>query len=111
MNGPLSVPKADQKTSSIAPTVQLVLATILLFWSGFFTTDFFLSGVYTWPRASRALTLTLVAIILTYEFVYKEQRARSISYSPTRHLKLVFYCCVLPYMLGSLALLLLVSLG
>ena len=111
MNLRLSVPNSDHQGSSVASTIQLVLATIVLFWSGFFTTDFLFSGVYTWPRSSRALTLTLAVIILTYEFVYKEQRAQSMAFSNTRHLKLVFYCCVLPYMLGSLALLTLGSLG
>lgn len=91
----------------VGPTIQIVLGAVILFWSGFFTTDFFISGVFTWPRTSRILTLTLAACIFSFEFVYKEQHLKN---GPARRAqtgKVVFYACMLPYMLGSMALLLL----
>ena len=97
------------RRTSFAPTVQLVIAVIVLFWGGFFTMDYLLSGVYTWPRTSRILALSLAAIILSYEFVYKEKRKTT---SGGGHgLRVVFYTCMHPYMLGSLLLLVILSLG
>ena len=89
--------------------IHIVLAVLLLAWSGFFTMDFLLSGVYTFPRTSRAITLTLAVIILSYEFIYKEHLTRYSSITGVLPLKVVFYSCVIPYMIGSLALLTLVN--
>lgn len=92
----------------IPAIIHLLLAVPLLAWSGFFTLDFLLSGVYTFPRASRAITLTCAVIILSYEFIYKEHLTR---YSPITGIppqKIVLYSCIIPYMVGSLALLILV---
>lgn len=79
-------------------TVQFLLAPLVLFFSGFFTANFVVSGQYTWPRTSRVLVLTLTVLILAYEFVYKEQLARNVS--PTRARSVLFYSCVIPYLLG-----------
>lgn len=95
--------------------VRFVLAPLILFCSGFFTTDFLLSGLYTWPRTSRVLVLTLTVAILSYEFVYKEQRARQEGLSDelagVRALKALLYSCVVPYAVGGLSLLVLVRLA
>jgi len=86
-------------------TIRLVLAPIILLLSGFFTTNFVISGQYTWPRTSRVFALTLTALILAYEFVYKEQLARRGS---TERARLsVLYACVVPYSVGVLLMLLL----
>ncbi|MEW6543471.1 MAG: hypothetical protein AB1411_07660 [Nitrospirota bacterium] len=95
----------------LADAVRVVVAPLVLLFSGFFTADFLLSGVYTWPRTSRVLVLTLTVAILAYEFVYKEQRARHVEASDTRSLKAVLYSCVVPYGVGALALLLLARLA
>lgn len=71
--------------------------------------DFLLSGIYTWPRASRVVTLTCAVIILAYEFIYKEHQIRYSAITGMVPLKVVFYSCMIPYMLGSLALLALIN--
>jgi hypothetical protein len=58
-------------------TVRFVLAPLVLLFSGFFTANFIISGAYTWPRTSRTLALTLTVLILSREFVYKEQLSRN----------------------------------
>jgi hypothetical protein len=85
--------------------VRVVIAPLLLFWSGFATSDFLLSGVYTWPRSSRIVVLTLTVSVLAYEFVYKEQPDEVAS------LKAVLYSCLIPYVGGVLGLLALAALA
>jgi len=85
-------------------TVRFLIAPLVLFCSGFFTADFVLSGLYTWPRTSRVMVLTVTVIVLAYEFVYKEQAGRPNS-SAGQALKTVVYSCALPYGIGALALL------
>jgi hypothetical protein len=88
-----------------AQLVRFVIAPFVLFSSGFFTTDFLLSGVYTWPRTSRVFVLTLTMCVLAYEFVYKEQQARLPRAANGRPLKALLYSCAIPYILGAIALL------
>jgi hypothetical protein len=87
----------------VADLVRFVLAPLVLFASGFFTTNFIITGSYTWPRTSRTLALTLTVLILSREFVYKEQL------SPTgvtgRAWSALLYSCALPYVIGVLAML------
>ena len=91
--------------------VNLVLAVLLSAWSGFFTMDFLLSGIYTWPRSSRVVTLTCAVVILVYEFIYKEHRSRHAAVTGIAPLRMVVYACMIPYVLGTLALLALISPG
>ncbi|HXV68112.1 MAG TPA: hypothetical protein VD738_04230 [Nitrospira sp.] len=78
--------------------VRFALAPLILLFSGFFTANFIVSGQYTWPRTSRALVLTLTVLILSYEFVYKDQLARQVV--PERARMVVLYSCVIPYLVG-----------
>ncbi len=91
----------------LSAMINLILAVCLLTWSGFFTMDFLLSGVFTFPRTSRAFTLTFAVIILSYEFIYEEHRTRYSLMTGIPPLKVVLYSCIIPYMVGSLALLML----
>lgn len=103
--GPAAVTDTMERSSPqtwFADGIRLVLAPLVLLFSGFVTTDFLLSGVYTWPRTSRILALTLTALILSYEFVYKEQRGREGGLPRAR--KALVYSCMLPYGAGALAL-------
>ncbi|MEP6958659.1 MAG: hypothetical protein ABI980_08000 [Nitrospirota bacterium] len=84
-------------------TVRLALAPLILLFSGFFTANFIISGQYTWPRTSRTLALTLTVLILSHEFVYKEQLSRNESSGRAR--SALLYSCVLPYVLGVLVML------
>jgi hypothetical protein len=87
-----------------ASAVRFVVAPLVLVFSGFFTADFVLSGVYTWPRTSRVLVLSITLVVLAYEFVYQEQRLRFPNPSDDRPLKAVLFSCLLPYAVGALAL-------
>jgi hypothetical protein len=80
--------------------VRFILAPLILLFSGFFTADFLLSGSYTWPRTSQTVALTLTVLILSHEFVYKEQRSRHLA--PDRAWSAVLYSCLLPYVMGLL---------
>jgi hypothetical protein len=84
-------------------SVRFVLAPLILLFSGFFTANFLISGAYTWPRTSRTLALTLTVLILSREFVYKEQLSRT--GSPDRARSALLYSCLLPYVLGVLVML------
>jgi hypothetical protein len=83
--------------------VRFVLAPLVLLFSGFFTADFIVSGSYTWPRTTRTLALTLTVLILSHEFVFKEQLSRHAT--PDRAWSALGYSCVLPYIIGVLVML------
>ncbi len=85
-----------------------MLAPAILCSSGFFTANFVLSGRYTWPQTSRVFVLSITTLVLAYEFVYKEQLARSASRE--RALRAVVYSCAIPYGVGLLMMILLVRL-
>ena len=69
-----------------------------------------MSGVYTWPRSSRVLVLTITVVVLSYEFVYKEQRALNPDLSGAFAARALLYSCLIPYVLGAMALLTLAKL-
>lgn len=86
-----------------AQGIRYLLAPAILAISGFFTANFLVSGHYTWPRTSRVLALTLTLLVLSYEFVYKEQVAATGSGREAR--RAVLYACVIPYAVGALVML------
>ncbi len=85
-----------------AQGIRYLLAPAILAISGFFTANFLVSGQYTWPRTSRVLALTLTLLVLSYEFVYKEQVANGSGQEARRA---VLYACVIPYAVGALVML------
>jgi hypothetical protein len=98
-------PTSGGRPAWFAESVRLVVAPLVLFLSGFFMTQFLLSGEYTWPKTSRALILSLTIAVLAYEFVYKEQRGLCADGSDSNPSRAVLYSCVLPYVAGALSLL------
>jgi hypothetical protein len=82
--------------------IRLVLAPLILLFSGFFTANFIVSAQYTWPRTSRTLALTLTVLILSYEFVYKEQLSRNVPEANAK--SALLYSCVIPYLIGVLVM-------
>jgi len=84
-------------------SVRFALAPLILFFSGFFTANVLISGSYTWLRTSQTLALILTVLILSREFVYKEQRSRHAT--PGRAWAALTYSCVLPYVIGVLMML------
>lgn len=95
----------SNRLTAMVAKLQLALAFLLFGWAGFFMMDFLLSGVYTWPRVSRALVLIGAALIHSYEFVYKEQRAQMLAEGRPWHPRTLIQVSILPFMIGSLALL------
>lgn len=94
----------------LAGTVRFVVAPLILFISGFFTADFLLSGMYTWPRTSKVLVLTITIAVLSYEFVYKEQQALKPDSSGSDAVRALLYSCLIPYVIGVVALIALAKL-
>lgn len=92
----------------LSQALRYVLAPVLFVASGFFTANFIVSGHYTWPRTSRVFVLTLTLLILAYEFIYKDQAARSTSQDRT--FNALLYSCVIPYAVGVLMMLALAKL-
>jgi hypothetical protein len=88
-----------------AEGIRRLIAPLLLLASGFFTADFLLSGVYTWPRTSRVIVLTITVLVLCYEFVYQEHRAWPVGSTGDRAFRIVLYSCATPYAIGAFALL------
>jgi hypothetical protein len=82
-----------------AQIIRYALAPTILAISGFVTANFLVSGQYGWPRTSRVLALTLTLLVLSYEFVYKEQVAATGSGEQGR--SAVVYACVIPYAVGA----------
>lgn len=78
--------------------VRFALAPLILVVSGFFTANFLISGQYTWSRTIRTLALMLTVVILSYEFVYKEQLSRG--EPPALARSALLYSCALPYVIG-----------
>jgi hypothetical protein len=107
----VSESKALVWQARFADVIRLIVAPMLLFFSGFFTMDFLLSGAYSWPRTSRVMALTLTLAVLLYEFIYKEQQARHPEQSFEQRLRMLLYSCVIPYVVGACALIALARLA
>lgn len=83
-------------------SVRFVLAPLMLLFTGFFTANFIIGGSYIWSQTSRTLALTLTVLILSREFVYKEQLSRNAA--PGRAWSALLYSCALPYVIGWLVM-------
>lgn len=93
---PLQTPPS--RPAFFSEAVRWALAPLVLLASGFFTATFVVSGNYSWPQTSRVLVLTLTVLILSYEFVYKEQLSMD---APSDRAKTaLLYSCFIPYMIG-----------
>lgn len=111
LSSQVSASKAVMWQARLADVIRLLIAPMLLFFSGFFTMDFLLSGAYSWPRTSRIMALTLTLAVLIYEFIYKEQQARHPEHSVQQRLRMLLYSCVIPYVVGACALIALARLA
>jgi hypothetical protein len=83
------------------------LAPVLCAFSGFHTASYLLVGLYTWPRTSRAIVLTIGMLIFSYEFIFKNHLSRPTSTWSYSSLESVLYTCLIPYIIGAGALLVL----
>ena len=91
--------------------IYFFLAPVLCAFSGFHTVSYFLVGLYTWPRTSRVIVMTIGILIFSYEFIYKNQMSRPTSNWRYSSLESVFYTCVIPYAIGAGTLLVFVGLS
>lgn len=98
-------------TPVFGQVIRFAIAPLALSFSGFHIMDFLLSGVYSWPRTGRIIALTLAVIIFSYEFVYKENIAQMPTGAKKVGLKVVLSSCVIPFMVGSFALIFLLALS
>lgn len=94
-----------------ASFLHFFLAPVLCGFSGFHTASYLFVGLYTWPRTSRVIVLTIGMLIFSYEFIYKDQALRPTSTWKYSSFESVFYTCVLPYTIGAGALLVLAGLS
>lgn len=94
-----------------ASFLHFFLAPVLCAFSGFHTASYLLVGLYTWPRTSRVIVLTIGMLIFSYEFIYKNNLSRPTSNWKHSSLVSVFYTCVIPYMIGAGALLVIAGLS
>ena len=77
-----------------------VLSPLLCFFSGFHLTSYLLVGLYTWPRTSRVLVLTLGSLIFVYEFIYKSQAPQFASGKAWSQGEWVLYTSLIPFVCG-----------
>jgi hypothetical protein len=87
------------------------LAPILCAFSGFHAASYLLVGLYTWPRTSRVIVLTIGMLIFSYEFIFKNNMARPTSKWRYSSLESVLYTCVIPYTIGAGTLLVIAALS
>jgi hypothetical protein len=87
------------------------LAPVLCAFSGFHTASYLLVGLYTWPRTSRVIVLTIGMLIFSYEFIFKNHLSRPTSTWSYSSLESVLYTCVIPYIIGAGALLVLAGMA
>lgn len=63
-------------------------------------TSYLLVGLYTWPRTSRVLTLTLGTLVFVYEFIYKSQAPQFASEKRWTQVQWVLYTSLIPFVCG-----------
>ncbi len=107
----LSTPQAMGSPRFSGSFLHFFLAPILCAFSGFHTASYLFVGLYTWPRTSRVLVLTIGMLIFSYEFIYKNQSSPPTSTWKYSSFESVFYTCAVPYIIGAGALLVLVGLS
>ena len=77
-----------------------VLSPLLCAFSGFHLTSYLLVGLYTWPRTSRTIVLTLGSLIFVYEFIFKSQAPQFASGKAWTQGKWVLYTSLIPFVFG-----------
>ncbi|MDH5574378.1 MAG: hypothetical protein OEY80_02725 [Nitrospirota bacterium] len=107
----LPFPPAMGSYRLTASFLYFFLGPVLCAFSGFHTASYLLVGLYTWPRTSRVIVLTIGMLIFSYEFIYKNHKSRPTNNWRPSSLESVFYTCVIPYTIGVGALLVLAGLS
>ena len=76
------------------------LSPVLCAFSGFHMTSYLLVGLYTWPRTSRTIVLTVGTLIFVYEFIFKSQAPQFASGKLWSQGEWVLYTSVIPFVCG-----------
>lgn len=63
-------------------------------------TSYLLVGLYTWPRTSRVMVLTIGTLIFVYEFIFKSQAPQFAFGKLWSQGQWVLYTSVIPFMCG-----------
>ena len=87
-----------------------VFSPLLCAFSGFHMTSYLLVGLYTWPRTSRVIVLTVGTLIFVYEFIFKSQAPQFASGKLWSQGAWVFYTSLIPFLCGVGVLVTLVGL-
>ena len=66
--------------------------------------SYLLVGLYTWPRTSRVLVLTIGTLIFVYEFIFKSQAPQATSGKLLSQKEWVLYTSLIPFVCGVGAL-------
>ena len=77
-----------------------VLSPLLCAFSGFHMTSYLLVGLYTWPRTSRTIVLTVGTLIFVYEFILKSQAPQFTSGKLWSQGEWVLYTSLIPFVCG-----------
>jgi hypothetical protein len=62
--------------------------------------SYLLVGLYTWPRTSRVIVLTVGTLIFVYEFIYKSQAPQFASGKLWSQGRWVLYTSLIPFVCG-----------
>jgi hypothetical protein len=105
MNNPeLSFPRSTGASKLSTLFLYFVLSPLLCAFSGFHMTSYLLVGLYTWPRTSRVLVLTIGTLIFVYEFIFKSQPPQFTSGKLLSKKEWVLYTSLIPFVCGVGAL-------
>ena len=105
MNNPeLSLPRSTGASKLSTLFLYFVLSPLLCAFSGFHMTSYLLVGLYTWPRTSRVLVLTIGTLIFVYEFIFKSQAPQFRSSKLLSQKEWVLYTSLIPFVCGVGAL-------
>ena len=100
----LSLPGSTGSNKLSTLFLYFVLSPLLCAFSGFHMTSYLLVGLYTWPRTSRVLVLTIGTIIFVYEFIFKSPAPQFTSGKLWSQGEWVLYTSVIPFVCGVGAL-------
>ena len=99
-NSELSVSNSLGSNKLSTLFLYFVFSPVLCAFSGFHLTSYLLVGLYTWPRTSRTLVLTVSTFIFVYEFIYKSQGPQFSSKKTWSQGEWVLYTSMIPFAIG-----------
>ncbi len=99
-NPELSLPRSTGSNKLSTLFIYFVLSPLLCAFSGFHMTGYLLVGLYTWPRTSRVIVLTIGTFIFVYEFIFKSQAPHFTSSKLLSQTDWILYTSLIPFVCG-----------